>query len=241
VTNFRGDLTMNLKTLVLVSVMALSTTSVVRAGLVDQIPGPFVPVLYSGLPAALSQYDLGATPPNLQNFATAFENFTFASSGVIDSFSWIGQYEAVSPGPLPIGGPNFEISFFTSLGATAGSAIPVATFNVGTANETALTGAGAGFYSYTTTGTPFNVVGGTTYFTSIVARLDYAIAGWGLAFSNTNGDGQSVNDFGDLTLTRFNDPVDYAIAISAVPEPSSVAAILAVAGLVAVRRRRVAE
>ncbi|MCY2973369.1 MAG: PEP-CTERM sorting domain-containing protein [Planctomycetota bacterium] len=232
---------MNLKTLVLLSVMVLSTTSVVRAALVDQIPGPFVPVTYNSVNANLSQYDLGASLPNLSNFATAFENFTFASSGVIDSFSWIGQYEAISPGPLPVGGPNFEISFFTSLGATAGSAIPVATFNVGTANETALTGAGAGFYSYTTTGTPFNVVSGTTYFASIVAQLDYGIAGWGLAFSNTNGDGQSVQDFGDTSLTRFTDTVDYAIAISAVPEPSSVAAILTVAGLVAVRRRRVAK
>jgi hypothetical protein len=232
---------MNIKTLILMSVMAVAVMPTIRAETVTQIPGPFVPVTYSGKQAALSQFDLGATPPNLQNFATTFENFTFASSGVINSLSWIGQYEAGSPAPVGGAGPNFQVNFYTSLGATAGSAVPVATYNIGTANQTLVGAPGPlAFYSYSTTGTPFSVVGGTTYFASIVARLDYAVAGWGLAFSNIGTLG-SVQDFGDLALTRFNDPINYAVNISAVPEPGSVAAILAVAGVVAVRRRRMAK
>ncbi len=232
---------MNLKTLILMSVIAVASMSAIQAETVTQIPGPFAPATYQTKQAALSQFDLGATGLNLQNFATTFENFTFASSGVVNSLSWIGQYEADSPAPVLGAGPNFQVNFYTSLGATAGSAIPVASYNIGTANQTLVGAPGPlAFYSYSTTGTPFNVVGGTSYFASIVAQLDYGVAGWGLAFSNIGTLG-SVQDFGDVALTRFNDPINYAVNISAVPEPGSVAAILAVAGLVAVRRRRVAK
>ena len=236
-----GDQTMKLVTLILMSVVALTSISIVRAETVDQI-GTFAPVTYTGLQAALSQNDLGASLPNLPNFATAFENFTFTSSGVISSFSWIGEYESLSPGPLPVGGPNFQINFYTSLGATAGSAIPVATFNLLAAdtNQIALTGSNTGFFSYTTTGTPFNVIGGTTYFTSIIAQMDYAIAGWGLAFSNL-GNNLSTQDFGDTSLTRFNDTIDYAISVTAVPEPGTLVILASVGGVFLIRRRFVSK
>jgi len=238
----RGDKTMNLKTLILMSVVALSSTPIVRSETLDQI-GSFSPLTYNFLNAAISQFDVNgptALPtPYLANFATAYDNFTFTSSGVISNLSWIGQYETGST--LPTGGPNFQVRFYTSLGATAGSAVPVATYNIGTANEIALTGAGLGFHGYSTALTPFNVTGGTQYFVSIVAQMNYAVSGWGLAFSSVGGDDVSVQDFGATTLTRFNDTVDYAISVTAVPEPGSVFAILTVVGLVAVRRQRLAK
>ena len=232
---------MNLKTLILVSLMALSSTSIVRGETLDQI-GSFSPLTYNFLDAAVSQFDVDgptAVPAYLADFATAYDNFTFTSSGVISNLSWIGQYETGST--LPTGGPNFQVRFYTSLGATAGSAVPVATYTIGTANEIALTGAGLGFHGYSTALTPFNVTGGTQYFVSIVAQMNYAVSGWGLAFSSVGGDDVSVQDFGATTLTRFNDTVDYAISVTAVPEPGSVFAILTVVGLVAVRRQRLAK
>jgi hypothetical protein len=260
VTNFRGDLSMNLKTLVLVSVMALSTTSVVRAELVDQIPaGTFVPATYSGSHNSLSQYDANGPSelpdPYLANFATAFDNFKFTINGTVDNLSWIGQYEADSVNPPR--NPGFRVSFYTSLGSV-GAPVLANSFDVLTANEVGTGVFGTvnnftQFYSYSATvpsETPFNVVADTEYFVSIVALMSYNVtgAGWGLAFSETNGDSKSYQDFEStpLSLERFenftlSDGVDYAINISAVPEPGSLSAVLAVVGFVVVRHRRLVK
>jgi len=242
-----GDKTMKLKTLIFMSAVALASTSIVRAETVDQI-GTFAPTTFNTFQSALSQHDLGTiSPPSVRNFAIVYDDFIFNTSGVIDSFSWVGAYELNTPGTIPVGGPNFQVNFYTSLGTNAASAIPVASFNLTpvNTNEVALGGANSGFFSYTTSGvTPFNVSAGTTYFASVIAQLDYGINGWGLALSNL-GNSFSIRDFqadGDLDVLRQpSDAIDYAFRITAVPEPGSVAAILAVAGLVAFRRRRMAK
>lgn len=255
---FWGDKTMKLKTLIVMSVMAVVNTSVAWAETVDQI-GVFVPVNSTGQTAtgsdvrgSLSTHDLGIiSSPSVRNFAIVYEDFTFISSGVINSISWVGFYDFDTPGSRPVGGPDFQVNFYTSLGTNAASAIPTPIpYNLVPAqtSEQSLGVFGTGlnakeFFRYTATGvTPFNVNAGTTYFTSIIAPLDFGINGWSLAFSNIGND-FSVRDFqadGDPTVLRQpSDMIDYAISITAVPEPGSVLAIFAVTGLVAVRRRRV--
>lgn len=227
---------------VCVALIALLTSQAAKADVYSQIPGTFAPTLLSGAPGNLSQFDLGATAPNLQNFATAYDDFSFSFAGsrAVTNISWIGTYESRTTTPLA---PNFIVSLYADdTSGTGGFAsqpgAPIQTFNVGTANETAIA-SHPDFFNYTTTLAPFSITGGTKYWMSVVAELDYTFDGWGMAFSGM-GNGDSFQDFGDLALTRFPDPVDYAFSVTVVPEPGAFGLGLVLAGCAAFRRRRAA-
>jgi len=212
----------------------LGSVGSVRGGLVDQLSDPFVTETYAGSRAVYSHFDTGAvSPPNLRNLSTVYDNFTFAESGVVDSIAWAGAYDTAG-----VTGATFVLSLYDSLGPTAGSAVPVQQFTVGAAGEAAVAGI-PNFFLYSTTAAPFTITGGTNYWLSIVAHFDYSVAGWGWAFSGLGGDNLSVNDFGDTSLVRETDAVDYALRISTVPEPNSCGVLgLVIAGWAGFRRRR---
>lgn len=218
-----------------VALIWLSTSAASSFGdiVLNQLAAPFVTETFSGARGVYSQFDTGnVTPPNLRNFSTVFDNFTFGESGVVNSISWVGVYDTPA-----ITGATFIISLYDSLGATAGSAVPVQQFNVGNAGETAVAGI-PNFFQYTTTTAPFTVTAGTNYWMSIVAQYDFAVAGWGWAFSGVGGDNLSVNDFGDTSLTRDTDAVDYAVRISVVPEPNSGIFLISLVSYAGFYRRR---
>ena len=214
----------------------LTSQATVRAEIFTQIASPFVTETYSvtGTTANLSQFDLGATAPNLQNFATAYDDFVLASDGLLTEVSWIGAYDLSTPGLAP----DFTVSIFTGLDSTLGSGVLVDSFNVGSANETA-NGDVADYFSYTAdmSGFGLHLTGGTTYWLSVVANLDFGDAGWGWAFSDIGND-VSFQDFGDTSLTRYDDQVDYAFSVTAVPEPGSAIVLVGLMGFAGFRRRR---
>ena len=224
---------MRLKLLCTAVLLTVCAGGTLRAEIINQIPAPFSETSYMGSTTALSQYDTGlVTPPNLRNIGTTFDNFTFSTTGVVDNIAWVGAYDTND-----FSGATFQISLYDNIGSDPNNLpAPLQQFSVGNANETAVGGFN-GYYSYSTSLAPFSVTAGQTYWVSIVAQLDYNDAGWGVSFSNL-GDNNSFQDFGDTSLERFNDPVDYAIRVSAVPEPGSLMGLLAVAGAAGFWRRR---
>lgn len=220
----------------------LSATSVTRGDFIvlDQID-TFVPVTFNSVTTALSLNDSSADPnsPNFQrsDFAVTYESFSHTSSGTTTKFSWVGSRQEIG---LPDPGSNFTIRVY----GDALNAPPVygtaelASFSVTGATTTDL----GNDYNLYEANASFAFSAGTKYWVSIVNELDYNTNGWGLAFSDRGGG--DMNSFQDyepdiqITPTRYNDAIDYAIRITAVPEPSSALACLVGLGLVTFRRRR---
>jgi hypothetical protein len=164
---------------------------------------------------------------------------------VIDSLSWVGSYQPAAPVPGPF---DYEVNFYSTLPATGTTTPALQSFTLTPADFTRTLllsdpGAGGDYYQYSTTATPFSVIGGTDYFVSIVAKTVFFDNAWGLAFSDIGDDASVQDSYNDLTslFSRNSDAVDYAIRLSAVPEPGSLCAIVVVFGLVSVGRRRIAK
>lgn len=223
--------------LTLGSLLAASTDA--RAEVVTQIPSPFVTETFLGGTGALSQFDTGATGGFLANFAFIYDNFTLTTDNKITEFSWIGYYEVEPPaGPLV---DSITLSIYNDVAGEPGAAI--FSQNVGSANETAVPGFD-GFYSYNAAISPLTVNLGETYWWSVVGAVDFVDNGWGVALSDI-GDDNSVREFQANEfdpLQRFTGVgVDYAFSVTAVPEPSSIAAIAVLAGVGMAWRRRKAK
>lgn len=210
------------------------------AEVVTQIPDPFVTETFAGGTGALSQLDTGATGGFLPNFAFIYDNFSLTTNNKITGFSWIGYYE-VPEGPLV---DSITLSIFNDASGIPGTitepGTAIFTQNVGRANETAVPGFD-GFYSYSASIAPLTVGLGETYWFSVVGAVDFADNGWGVALSSI-GDDISVREFQANEfdpLERFTGVgVDYAFSVTAIPEPSSMAALAVVVGLGFARRRR---
>lgn len=206
-----------------------------QAEVITQIPDPFVTETFMTQPGALSQFDTTATGTELQAFATVYDNFTLSTATKLVGFSWVGFYEEIL-------GPQVDFLTVSVYADNAGepALAPLASYNVGLASETAIPGFD-GFYEYNASISPLAVTPGQTYWFSVVGTVGFLDNGWGIAFSDI-GDDLSVQDFQvnitDPATTRFTDPIDYAFSVTAVPEPSSLAALAIFAGAGAVWRRR---
>jgi len=223
----------------LAALLLFGSSATVNAETITQISDPFSQTLYLGSPVAFSQVDLGATAPLLSEFANAYDNFVLNTDTVLKSISWVGAYQTQPPtGPLA---GDFTVGLYQSIQTVPGVDEPgalIQSFDVGTAGESLISG--TVFYQYTAEIDPFAVTAGETFWISIVANQNFSENGWGLAYSSL-GDGDSFQDIQtDPTIaqrSRFRDPVDYAINVTAVPEPSTLLSCLGVAGLIARRRR----
>lgn len=233
---------------ILAAIAAISTPmSSAKAGTISQIPAGFSVSsveLYMGFPSGQSQFD--ANPDSLvgdvSNFATIYDNFTFGSNLSVTNFSWIGIYE--DDPTTSIGADSFTVRIFSDVGGQPGGTL--ASANVGMANETAIDST---IFSYSADISPFTVIAGQQYWFSVVANMnaddpplatDPGVNEWGVAFSAI-GDGESFQDFqtgpGLPGIERFNDPVDYAFSVTAVPEPATGLALLMLGGGAAAYRR----
>ncbi len=148
----------------------------------------------------------------------------------------------------------FRISFYQDNAGTVGTQIG-STVIAPIASVAETTNGGNHFnYSYTPV-SPLVFNGGTKYWMSVVAALDYGTDGvasptqnsWGWAYNNTG----NLNSFqttqtnptlsgGFLTYDTFQDPLDYSFRLTTtvVPEPSSCLLLAGAIGGVAVRRWR---
>jgi hypothetical protein len=216
-----------------------------RAETYSQIPPGFSASsveLYFGFPFAYSQNDVSPDvgAGDVSNYATIYDNFSFGSNLSVTNFSWIGMYDADPTGSIFAN--SFTISIYDDAGSTPGALLE--SFNVGNANETSIDST---IYSYSADITPFEVTAGQQYWFSAVANMNADVPvnpgdpdfnQWGVAFSAI-GDGVSVQDFQTApnTITRFDDTIDYAFSVTAVPEPATGLALLIFGGGAAAYRR----
>ncbi len=222
-------------------------TQPVSAEVFTQIADPFAPVVYpvTGDEVGFSQFDPAADPllGEEDNFATIYDNFSFASNVFATNFSWVGAYELPTTGMTPSPMANFfTVNVYTGVTATPGSGSLVDSFSVGLANETQI--GATDYYTYSADIAPLSLTGGTEYFFSVVADLEFTDNGWGVAYSTAGeSDGAAFQDIQEVAfgpIVRYAETTDFAFSVTAVPEPSSIFALTSL-GLVAgnvVRRRR---
>ena len=211
---------------------------------ISQIADPFTPVPF-GQPnqtSIFSQFDTGAGGTQFrEDYATAYDNFSFGADLSVINFEWVGKYVDFDAGGLTLASADsFTLRIFgDSPTGPTGSEPGAELFatDVGLADETSI---GDGFYRYSADITPFAVLADETYWFSVTANLDFLDNEWGIAVSAL-GDGQSVQDYEELVanpLTRFYDPIDHAFSVSAVPEPTTLGALLTLTSLATVFRRK---
>lgn len=177
-----------------------------------------------------SQNDIGGNG----NFATSYDDFTLSQATTVTDVHWTGGYfNPANQGTISA----FTIRFYADAASQPGAAIYTTTI-AGNGNQTSL-GNINGFpmftYSVDLT-TDFLAAANTRYWISIVADSTFPPQ-WGLAVG-TGGNGVAFQDF---IGSRGQIP-DLAFELSArVPEPGSLPlALLALTGLVALRRKSVA-
>lgn len=247
----------------LIAVIALIAPTVASAEFVSQLNGvnqtsnfQFLDgnnQLQTSGTTARSQFD--TTPvvpaPFLRAMSTGFDDFTLASNGQVDQIEWTGAYRGIAPTDLRAS--QFQISFYQDNGGAVGTQIGSTILApIGTVAET--TNGGNHFrYTYTPASS-LVFAGGTKYWMSVVAALNYGDDGvpsptsneWGWAFNNTGNlnsyqdDQVGPESGGFLTYVTYNDPTDYSFRITTtvVPEPSSCLLLAGAIGGVAVRRWR---
>lgn len=159
------------------------------------------------------------------NYATVYDNFTLGATATIGSVSWIGSYNAVSPGTMT----GVTISIWAdNAGAPDYTNPPLYTTGdvAGNQGETFL---GTDFFSDPTYSyiapIGFTAIGGTQYWISIVPDVAFP-PGWEWE-SGTGGDGTSYQFIGGSLNPIL---VDEAFTLnSTTPEPAS--AVLVGCGL----------
>ncbi len=187
-----------------------------------------------------SQFD----PTSLGAFATAYDEFTLASTATVRNVSWQGGY-LNPPTPSPIS--SFIITFYDSNGAGGLPGTVLATDTIaGNAGQTFIAGTGGastGFvpqYTYDANIAPFTATAGHEYWMSIVAVMPYPPQwGWGAENSVT---GTFASAFPSPPAFF---PGELAFGLnSAVPEPATVTmsfiGVVGMVGFMLMRRRRIA-
>lgn len=217
----------------------------VDAAIYNQIEEPFVAVEVNGSPGLDSQYDLGAIGNQLPNYATVYDDFSFGSDVGVTNFSWIGSYEFDGMGDVLAN--DFTISVYgnktTGVFGNEPDDSPFYTETISTASlgEGKFFIDGEAFRSYSADiSGPLSILGGETYWFSVVANMDWADNSWGIAFSGLGND-RSFQDFQDdqdvPALVRHDDAYDYAFRVTAVPEPEAFA-MIGLTGLIVIAYRR---
>jgi len=183
-----------------------------------------------------SQYDTNAG----SLFATAYDNFTLASSANITSINFTGEYDTdPSPPPFLTG---FTLSIYSDSSGQPGGLLYTQAVS-SNANETLVTGQ---TYTYGIDLTSsFAAASGTSYWVSVVADLDQEFGNvWGWS-SGTGGDGSSYQDVPGLPRTHqlsdlaFTLNGDVTGDGTSVPEPISISIFGAgLAGAAVIRRRK---
>lgn len=185
----------------------------------------------ASLPTA-SQND--TTAGGLGNFATAYENFTLATSVSVTSIDWTGSYVAGTFSGSPGGSiTGFTLTFWANdASVTGGQPDNVDPFLAQSSttnfNETSLGNdvGGDAAFTYHADIPTFNAAAGTQYWLSIVPDLALPVE-WGWQSATSGGDGLAYQDSllgrtalqNDFTFTLHGPTV---VAPAAVPEPTSV-------------------
>ena len=239
---------------VMLAIAVLSSVSIARAEIIDQIPSPFAAYTIGmvGSPLQPSYSAQSMTDNSVGGsgaFSEAFDNFKLLTDTTITQIDWIGRYDGSStvkdafgdyladPGTVPIA---FKINFYADSAGDVGTLTNTVSLvaSVSPAGQTAVTPTGGQplFYSYSTSIPSISVTAGTQFWVSVVGEMDYGDNGWGLAASDVGAVLSSAQNFQGTPYR--GDPWNYAMRITAVPEPSAGIAWLALAGIMGFRRRK---
>ena len=214
------------------------TTPFVKTSVNDPIIG--VTNLYT------SQNDVALSDPVI---GKVYDNFRLAYATYVTKINWVGAYSSLSVGL----NPTFEINFYQDgVGGAPGSQIGT-TLTVA-ATETAQSD--AGYFLYSATIAPVELLGSTNYWLSIMANVSDAVDSWGFAITDAAVDPSlrgSAQFYGG-TLYKYPSTVgsdqfptvDFAFSLegTVVPEPSSIILLvtssIAIFGLRPIKARKLA-
>ncbi len=153
----------------LIAIIALIAPAVAQADF-TQLNGVGQTFTFSGSTSALSQLDTtpGLPAPFLPRLANGYDNFSFGSGQQVLQIQWTGAYN----GAAGLRASGFRIEFFANNAGAVGTQLgPTIVAPIASVAET--TSGGNHFrYTYTPV-SPLTFAGGTTYWMSISAALDY--------------------------------------------------------------------
>jgi hypothetical protein len=196
--------------------------------------------------AYLSQNDAALSDPVI---GKVYDNFRLASAGYVTKINWVGAYSALNAGI----NPTFEINFYQDgVGGAPGPQIGT-TLTVA-ATETAQSD--AGYFLYSATLAPVELLGSTNYWLSIMANVSDAVDSWGFAITDATVDSSLLGSaqFYEGNLYKYPSTVGsdqfptvdfaFSLEVTAVPEPGSivlfVTSAIAIFGLRPLRARKLA-
>ena len=143
------------------------------------------------------------------NFATAYDNFTLASTNTVTGLEFTGQF--FNPPQLATI-TAFTVNFYADNMGQPGGTL-VSSFTAGNASQNC-----TGVVCSYNLGVNFNASAGTTYWLSIVPDMGFPPQ-WGWQ-GGTGGNGTSYQDFFGTRLQNASD-LAFTLTGGAVPEPST--------------------
>jgi hypothetical protein len=188
----------------------------------------------------LSQFDT-TPPPDGGLLGQVYDDFTLAKDGVVYRITWQGGYFGpASAGTPPTNNLTFTINFYNS-NASGGLGSLLATRvipnNAGESPvglEAGSGGDGNLIFNYAANIAPLSLNGGTTYWLSIMADLNFAnnttVGAWGW-HTGVGGNGTALQDYIPDEVFGATIPNDLAFSLQTAPEPASISLFCSSAAL----------
>ncbi|MBL0922444.1 MAG: hypothetical protein IBJ10_10000 [Phycisphaerales bacterium] len=226
-----------------VSAAPVNSQSLPRATAIGGSPGFAAsverdgPIVYSAPPVTADGYFSDAVGGQFYGQMIA-DNFTLTSDTTVSGVNWWGSTENY------FGPPDYSnfASFTVMIMDGNFDVVHSETFNTGDTGPVATglvnSGGGEQYFQSVKFSQTFNLSGGFEYWIAI-GTTNFSASGDAWVWSSATGDGIiASNDFGGAGFLVFTGSLsDQAFEIQAIPTPGAVS-LLAMAGLVVIRRRR---
>lgn len=231
------------------AVVSFLFSGTANAGFYSQLTTPFVKTSVNDPIIGVTNYYTSQYDAADPVIGKVYDNFRLAYATYVTKINWVGAYSSLSIGL----NPTFEINFYQD-GAGGAPGPQIGTTLTVAATETAQSD--AGYFLYSATIAPVELLGGTNYWLSIMADVSDAVDSWGFAITDAAVDPSlrgSAQFYGG-TLYKYPSTVgsdqfptvDFAFSLegTVVPEPSSIILLvtssIAIFGLRPIKARKLA-